>query len=415
MDRRYRILALIWLLQFVNYLDRVNISVAAPEMMASLKIDHATFGLVLSAFTVGYAIMQMPGGLLADRFGAKVMLVAAPILWSIFTGLTAFMETAVSLITIRLLFGMAEGSSNAACYKLVGDHFTPRERAGANATWITALALGPAAVAPLASAILQAFGWRHMFMLFAVPGFVLAALLWFGMPSAPRAGAVNDGHRVSLPDLVRRRGALALFFGYMTLNIAFWGFLGWMPGYLAMERHLDLKAIGFAASVPYLFGFVGIVTFGWLGSRALYRYRPALIVAAYCGAGLCLSLASSALSIELCLAGLCGTAFLMYGGFGPYASLVLDLAPEQNRGGFVGLINTGGQIGGIVAPSVIGYAVHVTGSFDRGFDLMVASLGASALCYAWLGWSLRGRSPATWPADPAPPSLMATQPSPSRS
>lgn len=158
MNDRYKLLGLIWLLQFVNYLDRVNISVAAPSMMKSLSIDPGTFGFVLSAFTVGYAIMQIPGGALADRFGAKLVLVAAPVLWSLFTGLTGLVASVSALIAVRLCFGLAEGCSNAACYKLVGDNFSSRERASANSIWITALAAGPAFVAPLASWALRSVG-----------------------------------------------------------------------------------------------------------------------------------------------------------------------------------------------------------------------------------------------------------------
>jgi MFS family permease len=97
----------------VNYLDRVNISVAAPSMMKSLAIDPGLFGFVLSAFTIGYATMQMPGGILADRFGARAVLVCAPVLWSIFTGLTGLVESAAALVAVRFCFGLAEGSLTA--------------------------------------------------------------------------------------------------------------------------------------------------------------------------------------------------------------------------------------------------------------------------------------------------------------
>src|ERR1700722_17936749 len=176
MNSRNKLLLAIWIVQLVNYMDRVNISIAAPTMMKDLAIDPASFGFVLSAFALGYACMQMPGGFLADRFGAKRLLIAAPIVWSIFTGLTGLATTLTSLIVIRICFGLAEGSSNAAYYKIVGDNFTAQERAGANAVWLTALALGPALVAPIASFLLRVGGWQHLFFWFAIPGFVVALL-----------------------------------------------------------------------------------------------------------------------------------------------------------------------------------------------------------------------------------------------
>nr|WP_020071193.1 MFS transporter [Paraburkholderia caledonica] len=391
MSKRYRVLFLIWLLQFVNYLDRVNISVAAPSMMKSLSIDTASFGWVLAAFTVGYAIMQLPGGLLADKFGAKIMLVCAPLLWSVFTGLTGVVETTAALIVVRLCFGLAEGSSNAACYKLVGDYFTPRERATANSVWITALALGPALVAPLASWALRSVGWERMFLLFSLPGILLAAVLWFAMPSAPpkTPDHIDESHAAGWLWLLKRPGSWLLFFGYLTFNICFWGFLGWMPGYLAIQRHLDLKALGYAASIPYICGFAGILTMGWLGSHALYRFRGQMVAMAYlCAAGT-LYMAYTSTDILTCLIGLCCSAFFMYGGFGPYASLALDLAPVRERAAFVGFVNTGGQIGGITAPVIVGYVVRTTGSFNGGFDLMVCALMASAACYLALSYCMQ--------------------------
>lgn len=401
MTARYKLLGLIWLLQFVNYLDRVNISVAAPSMMKSLSIDTGSFGLVLAAFTVGYAFMQLPGGLLADRFGVKVMLVGAPVLWSVFTGLTGLVDSLTALIALRLCFGLAEGSSNAACYKLVGDNFTSRERAGANSLWITALAVGPAAVAPLAAWALRSVGWQNMFFLFSIPGILLAALLWRKLPSSKVnvvQARADSAHSVSWLWLLKRPGSWLIFFGYMTFNVGYWGFLGWMPSYLALQRHLDIKSLGYAASLPYVFGLIGIVTFGWLGSHLFYKFRTQLVAVGYLIAALCLYITYVSSDIDVCLAGLCGAAFFMYGGFGPYASLVLDLAPDRERAAFVGFVNTGGQLGGMVAPIVIGYVVRITGSFNGGFDFMICALVLSAACYIALGYFLKSEQQVPQPA-----------------
>ncbi len=98
---------------------------------------------MLAAFTLGYAIMQIPGGWLADRFGARTLLIASPLAWSIFTGLTGLASSAASLISIRVLFGLGEGASNGPSFKLVGDWFTSEERSQANGLYLTSLALGP--------------------------------------------------------------------------------------------------------------------------------------------------------------------------------------------------------------------------------------------------------------------------------
>src|SRR4051794_36988647 len=148
MSLRYQLLVLTWLLQFVNYLDRVSISVAGPTMMKALNLDTAQFGFLLAAFALGYALMQLPGGFLADWFGTKALLVVAPVLFSVFTGLTGLATSMAVLIAARFCFGLAEGSCNAAVYKAVADNFSAKEAAKAHSVWLSALAIGPAVVAP---------------------------------------------------------------------------------------------------------------------------------------------------------------------------------------------------------------------------------------------------------------------------
>src|SRR5437879_4449539 len=99
-------------MMFVAYLDRINIAVAGPTIMKALHIGHAQFGYVLSAFTFGYALMQIPGGHLADRLGARRLLVAALVIWSLFTAATGLAWSLVSLVVIRILFGVGEGIEN---------------------------------------------------------------------------------------------------------------------------------------------------------------------------------------------------------------------------------------------------------------------------------------------------------------
>lgn len=388
MSTRYKLIFFIWLLQFVNYLDRVNISVAGPTMMKSLSIDAGSFGMILAAFTLGYACMQLPGGFLADRFGAKRLLVLAPAVWSVFTGLTGVVHSVEALIAVRLCFGIAEGSSNAAFYKIIGDNFSSRDRAKAAGYWNTALALGPACVAPLAVWVLGRTGWENLFLIFALPGFVMALLLWKVLPDDKRgqahADSVEEHHQVGWKALLSRPSSWLLFMGYLTFNVGFWGFLGWMPGYLAIARHIDLKTLGYAASVPYLFGFLGLLVFGWLGSHALYRYRGQLVAAGYALAAASLYVAFSANDIGMCMIGLNCAAFFLYGGFGPYGSIALDLAPVPERAAFVGFISTGGQIGGFFAPIVVGFIVKSTGSFNGGFIFMMLALLVSSACFLGL-------------------------------
>jgi sugar phosphate permease len=399
---KYRVLLMIWLLQFVNYLDRINLSVAAPTMMKELSIGPDLFGFVLAAFTFGYAIAQIPGGALADRFGAKRMLIVSPVLWSLFTGATGFVSTVLALIVVRVLFGFAEGLSNGASFKSVGDYFPPQERSTANGLYLSALALGPAFVAPIAVWFLIHTGWQGMFRWLMLPGLAMALLAVFLMPSAKAsrdaaAASASDAASHtggSFGEVMRMPRSWLIFTAYLAFNVAFWGYLGWMPSYLSMARHIDLKTLGFAASVPYFAGTVGMFVFGWLGSTVLYRARCLLIAFIYLCTAACLYVTYNVDSAAHSIIGLSAAGFFLYGGFGPLWSVVLDLTPDTSRGAFSGFVNCGGQIGGFFAPIVVGWIVGRTASFTGGFIFMNVALAIAAVCFLFLHAVVRSRQSA---------------------
>jgi MFS family permease len=218
MNKKWTMLTLIWLMMFVAYLDRINISVAGPTIMKSLHMSPAVFGIVLSSFTFGYAILQIPGGYLADRFGARKILVVALIWWSLFTGMTGLAFSAGLLIIVRTLFGVGEGLENGAQFKLIGDFFTSSERSSANGLFLTAIALGPAFVAPVSTWLLARVGWHGLFLLFTIPGVIMAILIWKLIPTTPPGGVVHTevrnkrGQPPNLRGVVGQPGILFIFF-----------------------------------------------------------------------------------------------------------------------------------------------------------------------------------------------------------
>lgn len=381
----YKIVSILWLLQFVNYIDRTSIALAGPSMMNGLHLSTGSFGVVLAAFTLGYAFMQIPGGYLADRFGARVLLIAAPIAWSIFTGATGLVTSLTALILVRVAFGLGEGASNAAVYKIIGDNFPPQARSLANSVWNTAFALSPAVVAPIGAWLIARAGWQGMFLWFTLPGLVVAGILFFAMPRQRSihelSGSAEGGPIMNWSAALSQPGGWLILFAYMTFNVAYWGFLGWMPSYLAISRHIDLKGLGVAAAIPYLFAAVGLIIFGWLGSHIFFRYIAVQVAVTYLLGAVSLYFTYNASTVRQCVGGLSAAAFFLYGGFGPFVALVLDLAPLNMRAAFSGFVSTGGQAGGFFAPIVIGYIVKATGSFTGGFIFMIAALCISASCY----------------------------------
>ncbi|WP_420949891.1 MFS transporter [Alicyclobacillus tolerans] len=377
-------------MMFVAYLDRINISIAGPTIQKALHISPVAFGAVLSAFTFGYAILQIPGGILADKIGAKKLLVIALIWWSIFTGMTGMAMSVGFLIVVRVLFGVGEGLENGAQFKLIGDFFPSKQRSAANGLFLTSIALGPAIVAPLAVWLLKVAGWHGMFYWFIIPGVFMAILISFLIPHKPSEGIVHTeiinrkGLHATWSDVLAYPMIWLAFFAYLFFNIAFWGFLGWMPSYLSQARHITLSALGVDASLPYWFGFLGLVILGFLGNKLLYRFRATMIAISYLIAGVSLYIAYTTGTVDGSVVGLCAAAFFLYGGFGPIWGVALDLLPDSLRGTFTGFVNFGGQIGGFIAPLIIDGIVSATHSYNDGFLFMIGGVVLAAIALFWL-------------------------------
>jgi sugar phosphate permease len=298
----------------------------------------------------------------------------------LFTGLTAFATTVVALLAVRFCFGLGEGLESGAHFRALGDTFDSRERSTASGILHSALALGPAVAAPVAAAIIAAQGWQALFLWFTLPGLVVAALVWLFFPRSTGTAAPRPAGN----PLARAPRLWGMFAAYLLFNVAFWGLAGWMPSYLSSERHIELRSLGIAASIPYLFGFAGLLVLGWAARTALYERRAALVAATYALAGLCLFAAFHASSAAGSVAGLSAAAFFLYGSFAPFWAVALDLAPEGAHGALSGFVNLGGQIGGFFAPIAVGALVDVTHSFGAGFALMASALilGAGAVLTA---------------------------------
>ena len=188
MRSRYWIIGALWFFQMANYFDRTVISFAGPAIMKSMSLEPRAFGLVLSSFGLGYTLAQIPGGLVADRWGSKAPLVIAPLLWALFTGLTGLVVSLAAFMIVRLCLGLSEGGANAATLKVQGDHFESKERALAAGIWATSFAIAPAIAGPSVAILLTSYSWRWAFLLMMIPALLAALINVFIIPArgAPR-------------------------------------------------------------------------------------------------------------------------------------------------------------------------------------------------------------------------------------
>ncbi|MDR3463105.1 MAG: MFS transporter [Beijerinckiaceae bacterium] len=378
-----KVVAAVWFFQTANYLDRVAMSFAGPSIMKSLSMEPNQFGIVLSAFGVGYFLAQIPGGLLADRWGAKPLMVIAPLFWALFGGATGFVATLAGFVLTRACLGVSEGMSNASCYKVIGDNFESRDRARAVGIWATAFAVAPALAGPIVGTLLVHYGWQAVFFFMMAPALIAAFVNSRFIPATPLIDAIDrtaPDKSGSFVRILRTPSLWVLSLAYFGFNIAYWGYIGWMPSYLALERHIDVKSIGVLGGIPYVFAFFGMLLAGWLGSTALYRYRPQLVAVFYVCGAVSLYFAYGAETLPSTLTGLSFAAFFLYGGFGPFGAIILECAPEGHRAAYAGVISTVGQVAGAVAPAIVGALVETTGTFASGFSFMIAGLCVASAC-----------------------------------
>lgn len=397
---RLGILAALWILYFVNYIDRVAISIAGPAMMETLSLSPASFGVILSSFGVGYFLAQIPGGLIADRWGSRIVLSICPLFWALFTGLTGFVHTIIAFILVRLCFGLTEGLAQGPTYKAIGDSFSSRQRARALAIVVSSATLAPAFAGALVGHLINQHGWRMMFALLALPA-LLAALASYLLLPVGRSGN-GDAHApageakpTAFRDVIAHPALWFLSMSQFGYNFVTWGYSGWLPSYLSLARHIDLKSVGLLSSIPYVFGFLGLLAGGALGSSALHRFRPQLVAVCYLLAGLSLYIAYDAQTVATSVAGLSATSFFLYAGYGPKGAIMLDLAPDRFRAAYVGIVSTVGQAAAVVAPAAIGLLVSLSGSFAAGFGLMIVALflSASSLLLVTAAWARTVQSP----------------------
>lgn len=402
----------------VAWFDRMAINMTLPAVMAGeLGIDPARQGWVLSAFFLGYALLQIPGGLLADRIGARRVILAALAWWSVFTAMTGLVTSLDGMLVTRFLFGIGEGLFPAAVWKVIGGWFTKKNRGTANALILSAIALGPAATPLLLAPAIDHMGWRASFYLLGLLGALclLAAWRWLhssiheapGVSAAERAEYEADAlsaaanaeaslEKASFRELLRTPVIWVLFFVALVFNLTMYGWLTWLPTYLMKVKGLSLKGMAFGASLPFVFAAVGCMAAGAISDRWFRGRRKLLVAGAQLVGGVCLFLFTRVDDYATYMVLQCVAGLLLFMACGAIWTLPMVLLPTKLMGSGSGFINTGGQIGGFATNLLIGYVISWRGGdVSAGFQVMLVALVAAVLLLLVGVPEHRARRPAT--------------------
>ncbi len=377
------ILALLFLGWSLGNLDRYIMNYAVVSITGDLQLDASSTGIILSAFFLGYAIMQIPGGWLADKFGAKRILLMAVIMWSIFTGLTAIAWSLTAMIVIRFLFGIGEGGFQPSSSKIIATIFPKEERGRAMSIMLTSGGIVSLIVPLLAAYLLGTIGWRMMFIIIGAIGAIIAYLYWkyIQLPKAETAEAVEAGSpavKVSFKELLKTPLMWNLIIAYFCIYAVNWGLVSWIPTYLQKNRGLDLMSIGWAQTIPAITTIIGVYGSGYIIDK-LPRGMEKVLGSISCAViGLLLYLMFTAKTVTLFIGYQTVVSIFIAFVITLLPVIVLKKLPSSITGSAMGIANTGGQLAGFVTPMAIGFMVDAfNGSFDAAFWMLI---GFALIC-----------------------------------
>jgi sugar phosphate permease len=395
--KRNVILLLLFIIWTLSYMDRMVMTVAIPYIARDLNLSTVEMGVVMSAFFAGYALFQIPGGLLADKFGARKTMVTAISWWSIFTGLTAMVSNLTSMLVVRVLFGIGKASFPGGSWKTLSNWFPKKERATANGFMLSSNALGPA-IAPLfVVGIMATFGWRGVFASLVIPGIILSVIMWIVVRDNPADSKMvspeelkeiqegseetrNSTKKMSFKDVLSQSMVWKIVFIWFTFDITFWGFSSWIPTYLVQSRGFDMISMGINASIPFFAGTVGLILGGYISDKYFIGKRRNLIIGSDIISALFLYLTFSTDAAGLAMVFLTLAGFFICLSFGAIWALPMNVLQPEVMGSSSALINFGGQAAGFVSPIVIGYLIQQAGgSFDTTFYFLIGAVLVSAV------------------------------------
>jgi ACS family D-galactonate transporter-like MFS transporter len=383
------ILALIAIGTAINYLDRTVLGIAAPYLSKDLALTSVQMGMVFSAFSWSYALLQIPGGIFLDRFGTRLTYFIAIFFWSFFTAVMAAVRSLPPLILTRIGVGIFEAPCFPANSRVLATWFPQSERARANAIYSFGQYVGLGFLSVPLFWMTQRFGWRGLFLIVGALG-MLFALVWWRLYRNPAEGhlanqaeleyikAGGGGEYTGAPlrfkwahirTLLRHRQIVGAAIGQFGGNSTQVFFVTWFPTYLVTARGMTFIKAGLMTSLPFIGASIGVLVGGLVSDAILARTGSANLARKLPIVGGML-LASTIILANYVPADqnwlvvlVMSIAFFGQGMTNLGWTVVSDVAPKKLIGLAGGIFNFSANLAGIVTPLVIGYALDLTHSF----------------------------------------------------
>ncbi len=400
--------AIVWLLAasiFINYIDRTNLSIAAPLLRAELHLTGAQYGAIASAFFWTYAFCQLFSGALADRFDVKWILAGGLAIWSVATGLTGLVHGFWTLLAARLVLGAGESVAYPSYSRILVEHYPEERRGWPNAAISAGFSLGLSFGMLFGGMLVARTGWRPFFL-----GLGVLSLLWLipwlaVMPPTAGSGERRGPSSPAFWQIAKERPFIGTAIGLFGANYFSYTLVTWLPTYLVEERHFSMDQMAMTGGAIYVVMAAASVAFA--------RVADGRIKAGLSTPGIRRTISAAGLAIcavSVLVAGLSSEAvvtvvFLISGGFGfgvfssSHWAATQTLAGPLASGRWTGMENFTGNLAGMIAPTMMGVVLDRTGHYYLAFiaTAIIASVGAAAWVFV-----VRDVTPVSWAPGPEP-------------
>lgn len=441
---RWIVLAMIYVTYMIAGADRANIGVLIPVIRKDFHLTNTDVGALASLFYVSYAIVQIPAGYLFQKLGIRKLLVVSMVLTSLSTLFTGLAASAMQLKLARLILGGAEGPINIGIVSTINRWFPPQEKGLATGVFMSSIKFAPAFVPPLCAYLMLHFGWREVFYIFGIPGFIIAGL-WYWLvrddPSESRrcspaeVAYIKDSAPLTVQkdvsqtaaaatpswldtvirtrevhllktnkEVLRSWNVWACAMGYFFMVGITYTIMTWVPTYLVSVKHFSIMKMGIVASAPWVGAIVGNILGGWLSDRVFAKRRKPVMLITSAATVLTMYALINAPSEPLPLAGLLFVAGVLLNlGYSTFLVYPMGIATKDRVPFAASIVNFAGSLGGAFTPFLVGVVLDQL-NWDWVFGLLAfTSLLAFTLVACMIEPKARLSARSDTPADTALP------------
>jgi MFS family permease len=391
----------------INYMDRATIAIGNLPIRQEFHLSATAMGGLLSAWSLAFALSQLPTGFLIDRVGARFLLGVALCIWSLAQAAAGFVGNYSQLVWARVMLGIGEAPAFPTATRVTSNWFRREERGLPTGIYNAAGSIGPAIAPPLLTIIMLAFGWRAMFIAMGVVGLIGAAI-WFLVYREPEHSRLSDNDYASItvgetqPNssvtllqwgrLFKSRTMWGLILGCFGSGYGNWMYQAWLPAYLEMQQHLSIGKTGLVASIPFACGIIGAIGGGYISDLMVRRgfgvVRSRRLPSVLGLLGVAVFTTGAALSTSALPAVACITLSMFCSSVGGAAhwALITAVAPKKYTASAASIQNCGSYIGATCSPILTGLIVDLTGSF---FIALLIGAAVAVVCAGFYQFLVR--------------------------